>query len=77
MTAWNLPNSWLTMTIAPPGRRSTCLEGAESRRAARLLAGKHPLLHGPLVPLTHRPGRARTGKSVHFQLTPLDHGQVG
>jgi PPOX class probable F420-dependent enzyme len=52
------------------------LEGAEARRAARLLAGKHPWLHGVLVPLTHRLGRAKTGRTVHFQLTPLDHGQV-
>jgi PPOX class probable F420-dependent enzyme len=52
------------------------LEGAESRRAARLLARKHPLLHGVLVPLTHRLGRATTGKTVHFQLTPFDHGQA-
>jgi PPOX class probable F420-dependent enzyme len=52
------------------------LEGAKSRRAARLLAGKHPVLHGVLVPLTHRLGRAKTGKTVHFQLTPLDHGQA-
>jgi PPOX class probable F420-dependent enzyme len=52
------------------------LQGAEARRAARLLAAKHPLLHGLLVPLTHRLGRAKTGKTVHFQLTPLDHGQV-
>jgi PPOX class probable F420-dependent enzyme len=50
--------------------------GAESRRAARLLARKHPLLHGVLVPLTHRLGRAKTGKTVHFQLTPFDHGQA-
>jgi hypothetical protein len=47
------------------------LEGAEARHAARLLAGKHPLLHGLLMPLTHRPGRVRTGKTVHFELTPL------
>jgi PPOX class probable F420-dependent enzyme len=52
------------------------LEGAESRRAARLLVGKHPLLHGVLVPLTHRLGRTKTGKTVHFRLTPLDPGQV-
>jgi PPOX class probable F420-dependent enzyme len=51
------------------------LQGAEARRAARLLAAKHPLLHGVLVPLTHRLGRAKTGKTVHFQLTPLDHGR--
>ena len=52
------------------------LEGAESRRAARLLAAKHPWLHGVLVPLTHRLGRAKTGKTIHFQLTPLAHGQA-
>jgi PPOX class probable F420-dependent enzyme len=52
------------------------LEGADARRAARLLARKHPLLHGVLVPLTHRLGRAKTGKTVHYQLTPLAHGQV-
>jgi hypothetical protein len=27
-----------------------------------------------LVPLTHRLGRAKTGKTVHFQLTPLQPG---
>jgi PPOX class probable F420-dependent enzyme len=52
------------------------LEGAESRHAARLLARKHPMLHGVLVPWTHRLGRAKTGKTVHFQLTPLHQGQV-
>jgi hypothetical protein len=26
--------------------------------------------------LTHRLGRAKTGKTVHFQLTPLAPGQV-
>jgi PPOX class probable F420-dependent enzyme len=53
------------------------LEGAEARRTARLLAGKHALLYGVPEPLTHRLGRARTGKAVHFfQLTPLDHGQA-
>jgi PPOX class probable F420-dependent enzyme len=52
------------------------LEGAESRRAARLLVRKHPVLHGVLVPLTHRLGSAKTGRTVHFQLTPLAPGQV-
>ena len=56
--------------------RARRLEGAEALRAARLLAGKHSVLHGVLVPLTHRLGRARTGKTVHFQLTPLAPGQV-
>ena len=61
-----------------PGIQATArrLEGAEARRAARLLAGKHPLLHGLLVPLSHRLGRAKTDKTVHFQLTPLDPGQA-
>jgi PPOX class probable F420-dependent enzyme len=51
------------------------LDGGEARHAARLLARKHPLLHGVLVPLTHRLGRARTGKTVHFELTPLHHAR--
>jgi hypothetical protein len=34
------------------------------------------VLHGLLVPLSHRLGRAKAGKTVHFQLTPLDHGQA-
>jgi len=53
------------------------LEGTEVRRAARLLTRKHPLLHGLLVPLTHRLGRAKTGKTVHFKLTPQEPGQLG
>ena len=52
------------------------LDGAEVRRAARLLTHKHPLLHGLLVPLTHRLGRAKTGRTVHFKLTPCDPSQV-
>jgi PPOX class probable F420-dependent enzyme len=70
------------VTVAPSTARGTPtgpavqamargLEGAEARHAARLLAGKHPLLHGLLVPLTHRLGRAKTGRTVHFELTPL------
>jgi PPOX class probable F420-dependent enzyme len=42
------------------------LQGAEARRAARLLGAKHPLPHGVLVPLTDRLSRTRTGKTVHF-----------
>src|SRR5215216_3506429 len=55
-------------TIQATARR---LEGGEARRAARLLARKHPWLHGVLVPLTHRLGRAKTGRTGHFELTPL------
>jgi len=45
------------------------LSGAEYDRAGRALARKYPLLHGVLVPLAHRVGRARTGRTVHFELT--------
>jgi PPOX class probable F420-dependent enzyme len=75
------------VTVAPSTARGTPtgpavqatarrLEGARSRHAAQLLARKHPLLHGMLVSLTHRLGRAKTGKMVHFQLTPLDQDPV-
>jgi PPOX class probable F420-dependent enzyme len=53
--------------VAATARR---LAGAEYRRAAHALARKYPLLHGVLVPLTHRLGRAKTGRTVHFELTP-------
>jgi PPOX class probable F420-dependent enzyme len=53
------------------------LDGAEARHAARLLAGKQPFLHGLLVPLTHRLGRAKTGKTVHLQLTPSTMARRG
>jgi len=53
--------------VAATARR---LADAEDRQAARALAGKYPLLHGVLVPLMHRLGRAKTGRTVHFELTP-------
>jgi PPOX class probable F420-dependent enzyme len=53
--------------VAATARR---LAGAEYRQAARALARKYPLLHGVVVPLTHRLGRAKTGRTVHFELTP-------
>jgi PPOX class probable F420-dependent enzyme len=54
-------------SIAAEVRR---LGGTEDRHAARLLRRKHPLLHGIVVPLSHRLGRAKTGHTVHFELTP-------
>lgn len=48
------------------------LDGAEAGHAARLLARKHPLLHGVIVPLGHRLGRSKTGATVHFGLTPTE-----
>ncbi len=60
-------------TPTGPAIRATArrLQGEESRRAARLLRRKHPLLHGVLVPLSHRVGRAKTGRTVHFELVPI------
>ena len=52
--------------------RARRLEGAEAKWAAHALARKHPLLHGVLVPLMHRLGRSRTGRTVHFELVALD-----
>lgn len=48
--------------------RARALEGDEARIAARLLRRKHPLLHGVLVPLAHRVGRRRTGRTVHYEI---------
>jgi PPOX class probable F420-dependent enzyme len=46
------------------------LDGPEARHAAQLLARKYPLLHGVLVPAAHRAMRRKTGRTVHFVLTP-------
>ncbi|PWR12683.1 PPOX class F420-dependent oxidoreductase [Micromonospora sicca] len=54
-------------TVQAVARR---LSGAEYRAASRALRRKQPLLHGVLVPLTHRLGRRKTGHTVHFELTP-------
>ncbi|WP_406037382.1 PPOX class F420-dependent oxidoreductase [Micromonospora sp. NBC_00898] len=47
------------------------LSGAEYDAASRALVRKHPMLHGVLVPLMHRLGRRKTGRTVHFELTPV------
>lgn len=52
-----------------PGR-ARLLDGAEYRRAARLLRQKYPLLHGVLVPAAHRLMRAKFGRTVHVELIP-------
>lgn len=46
------------------------LSGQEHQHAARMLRRKYPLLHGVVVPLAHRIGRAKTGRTVHFELVP-------
>lgn len=48
------------------------LDGAEAREAARLLRRKHPVLHGVVVPFGHRAGRAKSGRTVHFELEPAE-----
>ncbi|MBV2364314.1 PPOX class F420-dependent oxidoreductase [Streptomonospora nanhaiensis] len=45
------------------------LEGAEERRASLLLARRHPMLQGWVVPMSHRLLRYRT---QHYEFTPLD-----
>jgi len=42
-------------------------EGEGSARAGRLLARKHPILHGLLVPLIHR---LRGNNTMHVELKP-------
>jgi PPOX class probable F420-dependent enzyme len=55
-----------------PAIRATArrLDGREAVRAARLLRRKYPLLHGVIVPLAHRLGRAKTGRTVYFEVIP-------
>ena len=60
-------------TPTGPPLRARCrrLEGGEARTAAGLLRRKYPLLHGLLGPLVHRAGRARTGRTVYFEVLPV------
>lgn len=65
------PSTFLGRPTGPAIRGTArLLDGAEARDAARLLSRKHPLLHGVLVPLAHRLGRRKTGRTVHFELMP-------
>jgi PPOX class probable F420-dependent enzyme len=48
--------------------RARVLEGKESAHARRLLARKYPVLHGIVVPLTHRLLGYRT---MHVELRPV------
>lgn len=49
--------------------RARVLSGDESAYAGQLLARKHPILQGLLVPLIHR---LRGNTTIHFELTPID-----
>jgi PPOX class probable F420-dependent enzyme len=48
--------------------RVRLLKGDEARRARRMLARRHPVLQGLLVPLLHRMMRYQT---LHYELTPV------
>lgn len=64
--------------IGPPARmRATLLDGAEYDRAGRLLRRKYPMLHGVLVPLAHRLGRKKFGRTAHLLLTPVQDAPAG
>jgi PPOX class probable F420-dependent enzyme len=64
------PSTALGKPTGPAIRaRARALKGDESARAARLLARKHPILHGLLVPAVHR---LRGDETAHVELTPLD-----
>jgi len=68
-----------TIEIAPSTRKGTPtgpaatararrLTGVDAKRAAWLLRRKYPLLHGLIVPLSHRTMRAKTGRTIHFEV---------
>ena len=64
------PSTALGRPTGPAIRaRARVLKDDESARAARLLARKHPVLHGLFVPAVHR---LRGNETVHVELTPLD-----
>ncbi|AXK35170.1 PPOX class F420-dependent oxidoreductase [Streptomyces armeniacus] len=47
---------------------------AEERRARRMLRTKYPVLHGAVVPFTHRVARRKTGRTVHFAVVDVEAG---
>lgn len=47
--------------------RSRLLEGAEAQVAADLLAARHPVLQGILIPRYHR---MRGWRTLHYEVTP-------
>ena len=56
-------------TGAPIHARARLLNGEEAKRAARLIAGKHPFLQGIFVPVSHRLMRYKT---LHYEVAPGD-----
>ncbi|HET8524783.1 MAG TPA: PPOX class F420-dependent oxidoreductase [Thermomicrobiales bacterium] len=56
-------------TGAALSARARILSGEEAARASHLIAHKHPILHGVLVPLYHRLAHYKT---AHLELRPVD-----
>ena len=56
------------VTCASAGR-AEMLDGADARRAGRLLGAKYPLLHSWLIPFGHRLMGVRT---IHVELRPVE-----
>lgn len=54
--------------------RARLLEGEEASVAVRLLARKYPVMHGVLVPLSHRLMRTTT---LHYELSEVQESQAG
>ena len=50
------------------------LSGDEAKKAAACLARKHRILHGILVPLSHRLARYKT---LHYEVLPVEGGDGG
>jgi uncharacterized protein len=68
-----VPASWRGRpTGAAVSARARRLDGEEADHAARLLAAKHPLLQGRVVPLMHR---LRGWKTVHYELRMVDDAE--
>lgn len=62
------PSTFRGRVLGPPvDATATLLHGHQDTRARQLLARKHPLLHGLLVPIGHRLQRNTT---QHYALRP-------
>jgi uncharacterized protein len=62
------PSTFRGRALGPPMRaQAHLLRGEESERAAQILAAKHPILHGRLIPWLHR---RRGWITKQYQLEP-------
>lgn len=62
------PSNFKGKPVGPArGATSRLLEGEEAEMAAELLAARHPVLHGILIPRYHR---MRGWRTLHYEVTP-------